>query len=147
MTKPSLVLFCLLTLVIQKITYGQSYQYKPVETPVYNPSPLLEKYNSTPQTSTPTPTYTVPKTYTPTSADPHSITISNKAYDAKTVDLYIKNASTLKWEYYKPLRIPGGMTTSFPIGQYEYYYNYAYVVQGSMITTITPFRDTPLIVF
>src|SRR5690606_26098716 len=126
MTKPSLVLFSLSILAIQTITYAQSYQDKPSETPAYNPSPLLEKYNSTPQTSSPAPTYTIPKTYTSTSADPHSITISNKAYDAKTVDLYIKNTATLKWEYYKTLRIPGGMTTSFPIGQYEYYYNYGY---------------------
>lgn len=147
MTKPSLVLLSLAALAIQTIAYGQSYQYKPAETPVYNPSPLLEKYNSTPRTNTPPPTYTVPQTYTPTTSDPHSITISNKVYDAKNVDLYVKNTATLKWDYYKTLRIPGGMTTSFPIGQYEYYYNYGYVIQGSMITTITPFRDTPLIVF
>lgn len=75
-----------------------------------------------------------------------TITINNKSYDAKTIQIYVQNKS-YQWEFLQTVRIPGGESVSFTIGQHEYYFNYGYLVNNSYNKTIKKFTEFPLILY
>lgn len=72
-----------------------------------------------------------------------TITINNKGYQAKEVEIYVLNKQTYKWEYIQTRRIPGGGTFTFAIGPYEYVFEYGYIVEGSYTTSVTKFGSYP----
>lgn len=74
------------------------------------------------------------------------ITITNKNYYAKELQIYVKNSS-YKWEFLQTIRIPGGESISFAIGRNESHYSYGYLESNSYRSTIASFSSYPLTLY
>lgn len=119
-----------------------TYTYKPAQQGTYNPATLLQKYGGTvPPTTYPAPTYMPPPVVQ------NTVTVNNKSYDAKEVEIYVQNMTTFKWEYVNTVRIPGGGTFSHTIGQYEKVYTYGYFVVGGLLSSVTSFTSYPVTLY
>lgn len=121
-------------------TIKAQFQVEHAQQPTYNPSELLQRYNTTPYTP---PTY-VPPVYIPTESAEKKIRLVNKTREVKEVRLYTMNLGNYQWEYLQTIRIPGGGEFSHIIGRYEQLNDYGYKIVGSYSDLINKFSIYPV---
>ena len=129
--KRTLLLF--FTVVFSISCYSQGYQVKIAKQPQSNPEILLDGQYRTP--STPSPSY-APPTPTYTAND---IVFENKSYSIKTITIYYKEG--IDWRVHGSYRIFEQEEAYVTKSGSEQYMSYGYVVEGSLITTITYCRQ------